>query len=188
MAFCSLGEAALLGVSFLPSCLFSSVFGQYNFTLPMQDGISSVSLTHYCSLTPCPPRLCVSPSCLLFPRSPPYMFSATAACPRFLSLPNHKAHYPSHTFPDLQGSPCFRLFPSNSACITSPPVHQYVLHCLYQYPKITFHFYNVCTPHTAIFSTFPLSTTSPASFSLAFQPDKGQGCPECWGDVSPLLG
>lgn len=47
--------------------LFSSVFGQYSFTLPMQDWIF---LTHYCNFSPCPPCLCATPSSSPFPQNP----------------------------------------------------------------------------------------------------------------------
>lgn len=70
MAFCSLGEAALLVFLPLSSCLFSSGFGQYNFTLPVQDWISSVSLTHYRHFIPCPLCLCAAPSSFPFPQGP----------------------------------------------------------------------------------------------------------------------
>lgn len=70
MAFCSLGEAALLVFLPLSSCLFSSGFHQYNFTLPVQDWISSVSLMHYGNFTPCPLCLCAAPSSFSFPQGP----------------------------------------------------------------------------------------------------------------------
>lgn len=68
--FAPWGRACSPGVSSLSSCLLSSFFGQYNFTLPMQDWISSVSLMQYSNFTPCPPCLCATPRSFLFPQSP----------------------------------------------------------------------------------------------------------------------
>lgn len=149
----------------------------------MQDWLSSVSLTHYGNFTPSPPCLCATPSSLLFPQCPTEKLQLPTALPLqhppdFCPFPITKPINP-HTHFQI----CRPALVFHSAHITSPPAHQYLLHTAFiSILKLTLH------PYISIFSTFPLSTASPASFSLPFQPDKEQGCPECWGDVSPLLG
>lgn len=184
MAFCSLGEAAPLMV--LLQLLFSSVLGQYNFTLPMQDWISSVSLTHCCNFSPMfvcysqflpfsqsPTEKLQLPTCSLPLQHPP------GVCPLQITKPINP-----HTHFLIYRLARFPLFPSNSARITSPPA-QYLLHTAF-ISILQLHISTMSVhSQSAIFSMFPLSSTSPASFPLAFQPDKEQGCPECWGMCPP---